>query len=82
MSAQARIRLSPHHEPPSSPRAARRLERESRIETENAKSCLFSSLLLVSSVSTRAFECDRQKEALVLLKEITDRIRRLRGMLE
>lgn len=82
MSAQARLRLESPNSSPSSPRAARRLEQEYRIGIENSKSCLFSSLLLVSTVSSRAFSEDRRKEALVLLREITDRIRRLRRMLE
>lgn len=78
MSAQARLRLAPS----SSLRAQRRLEQEARIDIENARSCLLSSLLLVSAVPSRAFESDRQKETLILLREITERIRRLRGMIE
>lgn len=78
MSAQARLRL----DSPSSPRAQRRLEQETRMETDNARSCLFSSLTLLSAIRVyRAFPDDRQKEAAVLIREIADRLRRLRGML-
>jgi len=61
----------------ASPRAHRRLEKESQERKESARSFLLSSLILISATPVLAFPEDKQKEVKVILKEITARIRRL-----
>ena len=66
-------------------RSASHLARVKRAElstkSHTARELLLSSLVAVSAISPDAFPEDRQKEVRVTLREITERIRKLRGLI-
>lgn len=68
-----------------SARSASRTTRIKRTElsakTHVARELLLSSLVAVSALYPGAFPEDRQKEVRVTLREITERIRKLRSLL-
>jgi hypothetical protein len=54
---------------------------EKSIQHHTAETLLLGSLVSVSSLQIGDFPEDQQKEARVLLKELKEKIRKLRGML-
>jgi hypothetical protein len=68
---------------PQDPLAIERLNAqiERKIDRDNASSFLFNCIIWISAVSPLYFPEDQQKEATVLLKELKEKIRKLRGML-
>lgn len=54
---------------------------EERLRTDTAIVNLFSSLVTTSAIQVDAFPEDQQKEARVLIKEVKEKLRKLRSML-
>lgn len=62
------------------PKLRRRRAALVKTQAQTARALLFNLLVSVSAVRSEAFPLDRQKEARVLLREIAERVRKLRGM--
>lgn len=62
------------------PRLRRRRAALVKTQAQTARDLLFNLLVNTAAVRAEAFPVDRQKEARVLLREIADRVRKLRGM--
>lgn len=62
------------------PKLRRRRAAIVKSQAQCAKDLLFNILVSTAAVRPEAFPEDRQKEARVLLREVAERVRKLRGM--
>lgn len=62
------------------PKLRRRKATIVKSQTQCANDLLLNMLVSTAAVRPEAFPEDRQKEARVLLREIAERVRKLRGM--